>query len=105
MATTRRKPPVGPPAPSTSRAPSRPGGVDRLRRGLATPAEDLAWILVAVGALLLAGAFTWLAPPLSNLYPAPIHDEFTSWRVAIAPEPLEETRAILTLATPVLLAA
>jgi hypothetical protein len=105
MATTRSRPPAGPPPASTPEAPPGPGGVDRLRARLATPAEDLAWIAVAGGALLLAAAFTWLAPPLSNLYPSPIHDEFASWRVAIAPEPLEETRAILTLATPLLLAA
>jgi hypothetical protein len=72
---------------------------------VATPAEDLAWIGVAGGALLLAAAFTWLAVPLSHLYPSPIHDEFAPWRVVIAPEPLEETRAILTLAAPLLLAA
>jgi hypothetical protein len=60
---------------------------------------------VAAGALLLAAAFAWLAPPLSHLYPSPTHDEFPVWRVLIAPEPLEETRAILALGTPLLLAA
>ena len=60
---------------------------------------------VAAGALLLAAAFAWLAPPLSHLYPSPTHDEFPIWRVLIAPEPLEETRAILALGTPLLLAA
>ena len=57
------------------------------------------------GALLLAAAFAWLTPPLSNLYPSPTNDEFRLWRVLITPEPLEETRAILTLGMPLLLAA
>jgi hypothetical protein len=105
MATTSRRRAPGPPAAARTDAPPGAGNIGRLRARLATPAEDLAWIAVAGGAVLLAVAFTWLAPPLSKLYPSPIHDEFASWRVAIAPEPLEETRAILTLATPLLLAA
>ena len=88
--------------------PSRVAGPslwNRLQGRLATPVDDLAWIVVAGGAVLLAAAFIWLAPPLSHLYPSPIHDEFALWRTAITPEPLEETRAVLALGMPLLLAA
>jgi hypothetical protein len=76
----------------------------RFRARFATPAEDLAWLAVAGGALLLAAAFAWLAPPLSDLYPSPTHDVFTVWRHLIAPEPLEDVRSILALGAPILLA-
>ena len=67
----------------------------------ALAADDLAWLLVPAAALGLAAAFAWLAPPLSDLYPAPTHDVFTVWRAIIRPEPLEEVRSVLALATPV----
>ena len=76
-----------------------------MRRRLAAPAEDLAWIASAASAVLLAAAFIWFAPPLSHLYPSPLHDEFPIWRVLIDPEPLEEVRAILALGAPVAVAA
>ena len=60
---------------------------------------------MAGGALVLAAAFAWLAPPLSNLYPSPTSDVFPVWRWLIDPEPLEEVRSMLALATPFLLAA
>jgi hypothetical protein len=72
----------------------------RLRARLETPAEDLAWILVLVAALVLAAALAWLAPPLSKLYPKPAGDLFQVWHGAIHAEPLEETRSILVLAAP-----
>ena len=84
---------------------AKPSLWNRLHGRLATPADDLAWIVVAGGGGLLTAAFIWLAPPLSHLYPSPIHDEFALWRTAITPEPLEETRAILALGMPLLLAA
>jgi hypothetical protein len=68
------------------------------------PADDLAWLAVIGGAIALAAALIWLAPPLSHHYPAPIHDVFGVWRGLIAPEPLEDVRSMLTLATPILLA-
>jgi hypothetical protein len=76
----------------------------RFRVRFATPAEDLAWLAVAGGAVLLAAAFAWLAPPLSDLYPSPTHDVFTVWRSLIDPEPLEDVRSILALGAPILLA-
>lgn len=78
--------------------------LDRLRARLATPADDLAWLAVAGGAVALAGAFAWLAPALANLYPSPIHDVFTVWKGLIDPEPLEDVRSMLALGTPFLLA-
>jgi hypothetical protein len=80
---------------------SAPG---RLRARLRAPVEDLAWMAVAGGAVLLAAAFAWLAPPLSDLYPSPTHDLFPVWRILIDPEPLEEVRSMMALAGPVLLA-
>ena len=58
------------------------------------PADDLVWLVVSAGGAALAAAFAWLAPPLSNLYPAPILDVFPAWKVLIHPEPLEDVRAI-----------
>jgi hypothetical protein len=77
----------------------------RLRARLATPADDLAWLVVAGGALVLAAAIAWLAPALAKHYPAPSEDLFTLWKPEIDPEPLEEVRSMLTLATPFVLAA
>jgi hypothetical protein len=76
----------------------------RLRARIGTSAEDLAWLAVAGGAVVLAAAFAWLAPPLSDLYPAPTHDLFPVWRTLIDPEPLEDVRSMLALVSPVLLA-
>jgi hypothetical protein len=83
----------------------RSGRIGRLRDLRRLPADDLAWLAVVAGALFLAVVFAWLSLPLSHLYPSPTHDEFQVWRVVIAPEPLEETRAIIALGTPILLAA
>jgi hypothetical protein len=69
------------------------------------PAEDLAWLLVPAAALVLAAAFAWLTPSLAKLYPSPTGDLFQVWRSAVQPEPLEEVRSMLTLATPFVLAA
>jgi hypothetical protein len=73
---------------------------NRLRRRLETPAEDLAWMLVLAAAVILAAVLAWLAPSLSHLYPDPTGDLFRVWQITVHPEPLEETRSILVLATP-----
>jgi hypothetical protein len=86
-------------------AKARVNAIGRIRARLATPAEDLAWLLVPAAAVVLAAAFAWLAPPLSDLYPSPAQDAFTVWRGTIRPEPLEEVRSVIALATPVLAAA
>ena len=65
----------------------------------------MAWLVVAGGALVLAAAFAWLAPALAKHYPAPSGDLFTGWKPQIDPEPLEDVRSIMALATPFLLAA
>src|SRR5690349_12639623 len=101
MATTSTRPPAGQ-SPVMERRPPRTGRLQSLRR---VPADDLAWLAVLAGALFLVVVFAWLSLPLSHLYPSPTHDEFQVWRVVIAPEPLEETRAIIALGTPLLLAA
>ena len=86
------------PAPSETR-------FARLRARIGVPAGDLAWLSVAGGAVVLAAAFAWLAPRLSGLYPTPSGDLFVVWEPVVAPEPLEEARAALALATPFVLAA
>ena len=68
------------------------------------PVEDLAWLAVLGGALVLAAALAWLAPALADLYPSPTHDVFAAWRGLIDPEPLEDVRSMLTLAAPFALA-
>ena len=55
--------------------------------------------------MALAVAFAFIAPPLSHLYPSPNFHVFTTWKTLIDPEPLEDVRSILALATPFLLAA
>jgi len=65
---------------------------------------DLAWVGVGVTAVLLAAVVVVLGPPLSHLYPSPGGNLFPVWRPAIHPEPLEQTRSILTVAAPFLLA-
>ena len=75
------------------------------RRRLSMPAEDLAWVGSICGAILLALACWAIAPQLAKLYPEPTHNVFALWRTAILPEPLEETRSILALGTPFLVAA
>jgi hypothetical protein len=80
--------------------------MSRLRARLERPAEDLGWLLIPAAALVLAAAFAWLTPTLSKLYPSPAGDLFPIWQMAmsIQPEPLEEVRSVLTLATPFVLA-
>jgi hypothetical protein len=79
--------------------------LSRLRARLESPAEDLAWLLVLAAAVALAVGFIWITPSVADLYPSPAGDLFATWRVAVDPEPLEETRSMLTLATPLILAA
>jgi hypothetical protein len=75
------------------------------RRRFSMPAEDLAWVGSIGGAILLALACWKLAPQLAKLYPEPVHDVFSLWRSTVVPEPLEETRSILALGTPFVVAA
>ncbi|HEY1236947.1 MAG TPA: hypothetical protein VGE91_01325 [Solirubrobacterales bacterium] len=75
------------------------------RRRLAMPAEDLAWIGSICGAIVLAIACLAIAPQLAKLYPEPANDVFALWRPTVLPEPLEETRSILALGTPFVIAA
>ena len=75
------------------------------RRRFSMPAEDLAWVGSIGGAILLALACWKLAPQLAKLYPEPVHDVFSLWRTTVLPEPLEETRSILALGTPFVVAA
>jgi hypothetical protein len=71
-----------------------------LRRRFAAPAEDLAWLGAIAAAAVLAAAFAWLAPALADLYPSPSQHFFQTWAVKVNPEPLEDVRAMLALATP-----
>jgi hypothetical protein len=75
-----------------------------LRARFATPAADLAWLGAIAAAAVLAAAFAWLAPPLADLYPSPSQHVFQTWAVKVNPEPLEDVRAILALATPFVVA-
>jgi hypothetical protein len=75
-----------------------------VRARLATAVGDLAWVGAGATAALLAAIVLWLAPPLSHLYPSPAGDLFPVWHPAIHPEPLEQVRSMLTLATPFVLA-
>jgi hypothetical protein len=102
---TRTRPPAGVAPGDPTKRREWPGRIERLRGRLAVPADDLAWVAVTAGALFLAAAFVWFSLPLSHLYPSPTHTEFPLWHGVIAPEPLEETRAIIALALPLLLAA
>src|ERR1700754_1328337 len=75
-----------------------------LRRRLAAPAEDLAWLGAIAAAAVLAAAFAWLAPALADLYPSPSQHFFQTWAAKVIPEPLEDVRAVLALATPFVVA-
>ena len=75
------------------------------RRRFSMPAEDLAWVGSICGAIVVALACWKLAPQLARLYPEPVHDVFSLWRTTVLPEPLEETRSILALGTPFVVAA
>lgn len=75
------------------------------RARVRTSAEDLAWIGVIVAAAFLVIAFIWITPVLAKLYPEPSRTFFSAWGPFSAPEPLEDVRAILTLATPFAVAA
>jgi hypothetical protein len=68
-------------------------------------AEDIAWLGPVPLTLLLLAIIFWLAPPLSDLYPAPDQQVFPEWRFIMRPEPLEATRFLVAVAGPALLAA
>ena len=67
-------------------------------------AEDVAWLGTIAAALCLVVAFAWITPQLAKLYPSPHQTVFHVWSGSINPEPLEDVRAILTLATPFVVA-
>ena len=67
-------------------------------------AEDIAWLGPVPLTLLLLAIIFWLAPPLSDLYPAPDQQVFPEWRFIMRPEPLEATRFLVAVAGPALLA-
>ena len=67
-------------------------------------AEDVAWLGAIAAALCLVVAFAWITPQLAKLYPSPHETVFHVWSGFIKPEPLEDVRAILTLATPFVVA-
>ena len=75
-----------------------------LRQRLPAAPEEVAWIAVIAGGFLLAAAIAWLCPLIKGLYPSPGQSLFPEWRVLVKPEPLEEVRSMLALATPFLLA-
>jgi hypothetical protein len=84
---------------STEQGGSAPIG--RLRASV----DDLAWLIPIAGALLLAAAFAWLAPALAKVYPSPSHVVFSAWLPKVNPEPKEDVRGMLALATPFVVAA
>src|SRR5215204_1995428 len=75
-----------------------------LRGRFAAPAEDLAWLVPIAATVVLAAVLAWLAPTLADLWPSPSHPFFSAWTGKVNPEPLEDVRAVLTLATPFLVA-
>jgi hypothetical protein len=84
----------------TGGQPARAG----LRERLAAAPEDVAWIATIAGAILLAAVIAWMCPLIKGLYPSPGTNLFPEWRVLVKPEPLEEVRSIVALATPFILA-
>ncbi len=67
-------------------------------------AEDIAWIGVVLGALLLLVAILWVAPLIDGLYPGPDQQVFPEWRFILKPERLEATRYLIAAAAPIVLA-
>lgn len=65
---------------------------------------DLAWLAVVPAVAIVAPALRWLAPPLARtVMPTPSWHVFPSVRSLIVPEPLEQLRYFMALATPVLI--
>ena len=86
-------------------APGRAGRpLAEARRRLGLAPEDLSWLGTIALAVALVAAASWIAPQLAKLYPDPADDVFAVWRELIAPEPVEQARALLVLAAPFLLA-
>ena len=67
-------------------------------------AEDIAWVGLWPAVILVLAGVLWLAPPLSDLYPASSYSFFSIWAPQVRPEPLEATRWLIALAVPLLLA-
>ena len=67
-------------------------------------AEDIAWVGLWPAVILVLAGVLWLAPPLSDLYPASNYSFFGIWTPQVRPEPLEATRWLIALAVPLLLA-
>lgn len=91
---------------------SEAGGINELtqttreRQARRRPsAEDIAWVGLWPASLALIVCLLWLAPPLSELVPAPNYPYFPVWNPIIKPEPLETTRFLLAVVMPFALAA
>ncbi|MDX6607458.1 MAG: hypothetical protein QOD14_1998 [Solirubrobacterales bacterium] len=67
--------------------------------------EDLAWLGSIAAAAFLVIGFVWITPALAKLYPSPDQTLFAVWRHYGAPEPLEDVRGMVTLATPFVVAS
>jgi hypothetical protein len=77
----------------------------RLTRRPNPAGEDIAWLGVIPAVAILAAALVWLAPPLGeHLYPQSDYDFFSEWRGIVRPEPVEQTRFLIAVAIPLLLA-
>jgi len=77
-----------------------------LARRPRAPAEDIAWLGVIPAAAITWVALSWLAPRLGpRLFPPPAYNAFPEWALLFVPEPVEETRFLLAIGIPVLLAA
>ena len=75
------------------------------RGRFSAPAEDLAWLGLIAAAVLLAAAYVWLVPAVKGVWPSPSHSFFMTFAPKVRPEPLEDIRAVLTLAAPFAIAA
>ena len=84
----------------------RGGVVGALRGRLDLAADDLAWLGLAVGALVLLAALKWVAPGLEGqLEPPPAARALPRLPLTcFVPEPLEEARFLIAIALPVGLA-
>jgi hypothetical protein len=82
-----------------------PAGAPSPRARFGMAAEDIVWLGVIAGAILLAAAFVLVTGRLATLYPSPKGDAFAGWQVLIRPEPREEVRSVLALTAPFVLAA
>jgi hypothetical protein len=83
---------------------ANPAAPPSLRERLAAAPEEVAWIATIAGAILLAAVIAWVCPLIKGLYPSPDNNLFSDGRALVRPEPLEDVRSIVALATPFILA-